>query len=394
MPSGLKSFMDDAVMERALPWAHGWAPNGLRVTLFGGEPTLNWPLIQRWVPRWRSYFGTRGTPITFTMTTNGTKLLPAVREFMDEYRIGMLLSLDGPQRIHDKVRVNRAGRPSWDIIKPEGVLAWRPNLDVAWTLDPSMDFEPDDINWFADHGFKSIEFNINWMTTWSEPDQLRLMRFFKRAGRLMAQGKLNSYWGSKVQQCLASRERMAVPCGTGLAMLGLTPEGWLYPSQEMCFTVFESDKAPGTAEYYRVGDVSKSPVIDAERLAIVSQIRTEQIKPQPPYDCQDCIGRGACLGGCHCRYVGQNPTDPSYRYDTPAGYCASFRAAITGLLQAQVIEGKLQPAATPTMVAPRSGEPRPLVNSNDATTLSVDPERGGMAAFSKRFLPFAKETAA
>jgi hypothetical protein len=96
-----------------------------------------------------------------------------------------------------------------------------------------------------------------------------------------------------------------------------------------------------------------------------------------------------------CRYVGQDGIDPANRFNTPAGYCQSFRAAITGLLQAWAIEKRIQPAAVkvpakagPALAAasrPVAGESRPVVNSTEKPRV-VTSERGGIAALTQRFL--------
>jgi hypothetical protein len=48
------------------------------------------------------------------------------------------------------------------------------------------------------------------------------------------------------------------------------------------------------------------------------------------------VVRVACLGGCHCQYVGQDRVDPANRYDIARGFCESYRAAMTGMVRAGV----------------------------------------------------------
>ncbi len=339
VPDALTAYMPDHVLERARVWAREWCGLGLGVNIYGGEPLLAFDTIAKHVPLWRKHFGAAGKPITFGVTTNGTQLhRQEVRKFLDDQHVGILLSLDGPKRLHEQTRKHFDGRGSWDEIDPQSILRWRPNIEIAWQLDPSLDFEPSDIDHMVRMGFRLLNFNVNWLVEWDADAQMRLMRFFKHAGRLINAGKMRSYWSAKLDKALRVDKKMVQPCGTGLGMLAVTPEGYLYPSQEMAFTVFEPGKAPGTAEHYRVGNVMKEPVIDEVALARVSSIQTADMRPPAPFDCEDCVAKSASIGGCHCRYVGQDGYSAENRFEVAPGYCQSMRAAMTGLIQAACID--------------------------------------------------------
>jgi len=371
---GLETLMSKAVLDKALPWAIEWTGHGrgngraeglakqlgsspppppggkLKVALYGGEPLLASPLIREIVPEWKAAFKAAGKEITFSATTNGTLLNESMRAFFKEQDVGILLSLDGPEERHNASRPKVGGGPSWADIDPVSILKWRgPRLEIAWQLDPRHYFEADDIDRMLALGFKNQNYNLNWLEPWPDEARLRLQDFAKRAARRMSEGKLASYWHGRYMRA-GTEQRMTQPCGLATHMLALTPEGYLYPSQEMAFTAFEPERAKGTAEHYRVGDVGNDPVLDQEALTRVGQIQTKDMKPPPPYDCDDCVAKATSIGGCHCRYIGQKPDDPSYRYDVPVGYCQSMRAMITGLMQGYWVERKLTPPTEATPV--------------------------------------------
>lgn len=345
LPPHLRRTMTDEVMEKGLDWAANWAQRGLQIAWYGGEPTLNFPIIKKWMPLYKERFAAAGKQVRFSITTNGTRMTDEIIAFLKEYEVGILLSLDGPPKLHNMTRVHFDGRGSWDEIPLKKLVETFPNLEVAWQLDPDPKraFTPEDLDELMSFGLTRINFNLQWLSDWPAEAQMRLFRFMRHAGRLMLQGKLHSNFKSKLFSALTVDAKMDTPCGTGLHMLALTPEGYLYPSQEMAFTVFEPGRAKGTAEHYRAGNVFNTPVIDAERLADISQIRTSQMKTPPGYDCNNCVANSVSIGGCHCRYVGQLPKDPSYRYDVPEGYCASMQPAMTGLLAAAAIERWVRP---------------------------------------------------
>jgi hypothetical protein len=111
----------------------------------------------------------------------------------------------------------------------------------------------------------------------------------------------------------------------------------------MVYTVEKPDRAPGTSEFYRIGDLNKTPVLDVVRLAEVSTIRTEQMRPPAPFKCETCVAKSASIGGCHCRYVGQDGMDPSNRFDVTPGYCESTVAIHAGMLMGASVARWIRP---------------------------------------------------
>jgi len=343
---GLKRAMERDVWERGAHWAAGWPhdKSPLSVCLYGGEPLMAFQEIKELVPYWNLHFmKERGRAIRWSVTTNGVLLFPPVREFMDRYGINMLLSLDGPKHLHDRTRIRHDGRGSWDQINPAEILRWRPNAEIAWQLDPATRVEPRDLDEMIEIGFRNINFNINWLATWDAEARSWLAYFFRHVGRRSMRGEFSTNWTSRYNRAMTGTEKMAQPCGLGTGMLALTPEGWLYPSQEMAFSVFDPSRDPGTADWYRVGDIRKDPVLDVEAQRRVGGIKTSDMRVTAEgYSCGNCIAKADCIGGCHCRYVGQKIGDPSYRYDVAAGHCQSLVAVHTGLLQAAAIEKRIR----------------------------------------------------
>jgi sulfatase maturation enzyme AslB (radical SAM superfamily) len=357
------------IAQKAVEWSHKWGAGPLQVIWYGGEPLLGYKTIMKeLVPKWTAARGAmKLPPVSHSVTTNGTLLTDEVREWMDQVNMGMLLSLDGPKRFHDKSRPYYDKHSSWDDIKPEGILKWRPNTEIAWQLDPK-NFDPDSgaeqitpavVDEMMGLGFKNIAFNINWMDEWNEKSRWNLQWLFKHITILMLERQravdagepdantkgLGCNWFGKLQRALTVDSKMTQPCGTGLNMVGVSPEGWLYPSQEMVYTVVMPGRAPGTAEFYRLGDLNKTPVLDLDRLTALAEIRTEQMRPPAPYECKTCVAHSASIGGCHCRYVGdyQNGQDVANRFDVTPGYCQSTIAVHTGMLMGASVARYIRP---------------------------------------------------
>lgn len=347
---GLTAIMPKSVADRALPWALQWTgggdpknPGHLGVQFYGGEPLLAWPLIRAVVPEWREAFAATGKGLTFGITTNGTRLTPEVREFFDREDVGILLSLDGPRDAHNAARPSKGGGPSWDQIRPLELLAWRPHLEIAWSLAPGGLWSRSGLEELAGHGFRRINFNLDFLQDWPLAEQDRLRDFAKLVGRMCARGALQSNWWGKYERAGTVDQKMERPCGLATRMLALTPEGDLFPSQEMAFTVYEPGRAPGTPDHYRVGNVARTPVLDPVAKVRVGLLKTSDMRPRPGFNCEDCVAKSACIGGCHCRYVGGDGLDPAQRMDIPAGHCQSMRAFMTGMMMGAWIERRLRP---------------------------------------------------
>ena len=92
----------------------GWARDGLSVVWHAGEPMVlpidfyrrAFALIDTLKPA--------GLTVTHSFQTNGTLIDDAWCEFIAEMHIGVGVSVDGPQRLHDRNRVTRSGRGTFD----------------------------------------------------------------------------------------------------------------------------------------------------------------------------------------------------------------------------------------------------------------------------------------
>lgn len=110
-------FMPEADALRAVDLMLDRAPNKKRftVTLFGGEPLLNFPLVRRIVDYCTQLGETRGVRFDYTMTTNGTVVTDEIIDFFKTHQFTLMVSYDGPgQDVH---RPFAGGGPSDAIVR-------------------------------------------------------------------------------------------------------------------------------------------------------------------------------------------------------------------------------------------------------------------------------------
>lgn len=86
------------------------------ITFFGGEPLLNFQLIKETVSYARQRAKEKGKRFRFHITTNGTLMDDEVTDFLVKEKFGLLISHDGPQEVHDHVRVYPGGGGTFDEV--------------------------------------------------------------------------------------------------------------------------------------------------------------------------------------------------------------------------------------------------------------------------------------
>lgn len=104
-----------------------------------------------------------GTECGISIQTNGVLLDKDVLDLCAEQRVGISVSLDGPAEIHDRFRIDRAGRPSHTRVVA-GIEALRAHPDalnlfsgVLAVVDPAT--SPDMVyDYFQELGVPSVDF--------------------------------------------------------------------------------------------------------------------------------------------------------------------------------------------------------------------------------------------
>lgn len=105
---------------------HSHDVHNMSIGFYGGEPLLAFQLIKEVVEYSEKVF--EGKEISFAVTTNGTLLNDDAIRFMLKHNFIITFSIDGPKRIHDKNRIFRDGKGSYDVIME--------NIQNAYERDP------------------------------------------------------------------------------------------------------------------------------------------------------------------------------------------------------------------------------------------------------------------
>ena len=118
---GDRAVMSYAVGKQALDFLieNSGTRRNLEVDFFGGEPLMNFQVVKDLVAYARSIEKEKGKNFRFTLTTNGVLVDDDVIAWANRECSNVVLSLDGRKEIHDRYRVDYAGKGSWDKIVPK-----------------------------------------------------------------------------------------------------------------------------------------------------------------------------------------------------------------------------------------------------------------------------------
>lgn len=135
------------------------------IELHGGEPFLNFDLIQRldeYVMENYSF------PVLFRTTTNGTMIHGRIQEWLKERkdRYEIMLSLDGKKEDHDRNRFTADKKGSFDLIDLDFFRNTWEYCPVSMTInEETMERMAENTIWIQELGFECLN-AFQWATEW------------------------------------------------------------------------------------------------------------------------------------------------------------------------------------------------------------------------------------
>jgi uncharacterized protein len=294
---GKKEVMRSDVAHRAVDFLFDHAGELEEVVLvfFGGEPLLNFKVIPEVVDYANQKASETGKKINFAITTNGTLLTQEIIDFFQDKNIGITVSIDGFENVHDRYRRFPDGSPSYGILIPKiknllNHSEKRPAVArVTLVEDPNK--VPQILDHLLDLGFAEVGFAP--VTTGHSDYQLSrhdmdlLLGEFQNLSQkfLHAAEERKLYGFSNIIDMLVSLhqgEVMNYPCGAGLGLFSVDPDGRLYLCQR--FT--------GENEFC-MGDIFNG--FNQKKLG---EFRA-QAEISNKADCNQWWVRTICTGGCY-----------------------------------------------------------------------------------------------
>ena len=269
--------------------------HNLEVDFFGGEPLLNFDVVRRLVEYARSIEKEKNKNFRFTLTTNGMLVDDDVIDFCNREMSNVVLSLDGRKEVHDRYRVDHAGRGSWDVIVPKFQKFVRERGDKNYYMRGTFTHEnPDfleDIKVMLDLGFTELSMEPvvaaeGSAAALTEDDKTIVMQQYEDLAKLMLQrdkeGKPFTFYHYMIDlkggPCIYKR---ISGCGSGTEYMAVTPQGDLYPCHQFV-----------GEEKFKLGDIWNG----VSNTAIQDEFLSCNVYARP--ECRDCWAKLYCSGGC------------------------------------------------------------------------------------------------
>ncbi|MBQ4640876.1 MAG: thioether cross-link-forming SCIFF peptide maturase [Clostridia bacterium] len=294
---GDRAVMSFEVGKRALDFLieNSGSRHNLEVDFFGGEPLMNFDVVKQLVAYARSVEKEKGKNFRFTLTTNGVLIDDDVIEFANKECSNVVLSLDGRKEIHDRFRVDYAGRGSWEKIVPkfQKLVEARGGKDY-YMRGTFTHANPDflkDIQVMLDLGFNELSMEPV-VCAEGDPSELTaedmpiVMEQYEKLAELMLQkdkeGKPFTFYHYMIDltggPCIYKR---ISGCGSGTEYMAVTPWGDLYPCHQFV-----------GEEKFKLGDIWNG----VSNTEIQNEFAACNVYARP--ECRTCWARLYCSGGC------------------------------------------------------------------------------------------------
>lgn len=252
-----KEDMNYEVASRILKYIYDVKTPNVTLEFQGGEPLLNWEVLSFLTEHARK-FNTIGKNLKIALVSNLTLLDKKKIDFFIEYDVEICTSLDGPKKIHDKIRVFKNGSGSYDnVIKniekikkeyKKRKLNKKINLLPTITrftlpyfkeiIDEYVKLEQDEVAIRPVNRVNIAE--LNWRYIGYSPEDF--ITFWKEAfDYILELNKKGVCIKERVARCmldkiLGKRDSMYMelmnPCGAGRTTIAYMPNGDAYPCDE------------------------------------------------------------------------------------------------------------------------------------------------------------------
>jgi uncharacterized protein len=294
---GERAVMSFEVGKRALDFLmeNSGTRKNLEVDFFGGEPLMNFQVVKDLVAYARSVEKERGKNFRFTLTTNGVLVDDDVIQWANKECSNVVLSLDGRKEIHDRFRVDYAGKGSWEKIVPkfQKFVQARGGKDY-YMRGTFTHANPDflkDIQQMLDLGFNELSMEpvvcaAGDPSALTEEDLTVVMEQYEQLAKLMLQkdkeGNPFTFYHYMIDltggPCIYKR---ISGCGSGTEYMAVTPWGDLYPCHQFV-----------GEERFKLGNIWDG-VTNTE---VQNEFAACNVYAHA--ECKDCWARLYCSGGC------------------------------------------------------------------------------------------------
>ncbi len=282
------------VAQRAIDIGLAGRPGLVDLSFFGGEPLLEFPMLQRCVAYARERAAGTGTRLRLQVTTNATLLTEEIARWLRAESFYVGISLDGVREAHDAARRTCGGASSFDAALRglDIALAQGLRLEVIAVVDPAnVRWLAESAAFLADRGVPKIALNPNFSGNWTDDTCAELERQYARVVddwvRRYREGR--PAWVNFVDGKIITRLKRGFSCrdkcGLGGREIAVAPSGNFYPCERLVADDTDAAMVMGT-------------VFDGIDPASRQRYTQRSTKANPA--CDGCALRDRCMNWCGC----------------------------------------------------------------------------------------------
>lgn len=271
------------------------------ISFFGGEPFLAWDVIEHSL----KYAKSKNYRIDFGVTTNLTMLTDHMIDIIDEYDLGLLVSVDGIKEIHDRNRCN-----SYDIVMKN--LKRLLDRDLKHLIEVRMTVMPSDLDNLLD-GIQTL-FNLGidniapvpvTDTNWTENDLESLKINMEKVWS----------WAFDVYNDEENKRNLSLKCIDDYLEMILCPNILLNSQTKVCLAGTYSSCSIGVT-----GDImpchQRHTISEHYDELVIGNINNDTDLKEINFNnqtinsiennCDKCLARAVCKGGCPSENLTEN----------------------------------------------------------------------------------------
>ncbi|OPZ89586.1 MAG: Anaerobic sulfatase-maturating enzyme [Firmicutes bacterium ADurb.Bin419] len=294
------------------------------IQLFGGEPTLNLDAIEKvgeYIEKRVGKGELKVKPI-ISIVTNGTNISDRFIELINSYGIHVTVSIDGPQKVNDAMRIFKDGKGTGKIIEQNIKLLkekTRTHISAEVTYNEyhqSQGMSVYDVVSYIQDELKIKDIHIAPVSGKGDSDYvLKDRSSIVDSVKDVFEGikiDLNRSYSliNRVIEVLHTKKTSKFLCGAGISMLSVSTKGDVYP----CFMLTDIDE-------FKMGNVNQKELFDHQFSSMKNKL--ESFSKFEHEKCKDCFSNKIC-SGC----VGMNYFETGDIHEQSDKNCDMYRRIV------------------------------------------------------------------
>ena len=284
-------YMSSTTAKQAVEYLLSHNSKNIQINFYGGEPLLNFQLIQRVIKFIKNRISSDKSVI-FALTSNGLLLDDTTFNFLSDYRVKTSISCDGCRESQEKTR-NIPFKVVWDAYESaQKKIGLEPKIQCTISRE-NVAYLAENYTFFIDNDVPRVGFAFDKDRIWTDGD----LKIFKEQ-MSKAFNKLLEYYEKSRRIpfdlfTITPTRSSTIYCNPGLDRIAVTPDGDVYG----CSKLIPNNKAAeknGTLKRFKemcYGNIDKDSFkkLDESRNHVNNKFRPSGDKNFSNYSkCKEC----------------------------------------------------------------------------------------------------------